>query len=223
MSLPLIFSVLPAVAILAQASPREIAQTAKEVTVRIENTRNPEQNGSGVIVAKNKREYSVLTASKLVGGDRRQYVIYTSDDNRHRVTNIEILPMQLAILRFSSPIDYEIAPLAQGEMVATGQRIYVSGFPFPTGQMQQEYRFTDGKITNRLGNREQGYDLLYEAPTGNGMLGSPIFNEQGRVIGIHTASNVKIGIMADGTARIRIITNGAITIQAFLDWQASRK
>lgn len=218
--LPLVTASAP---LLANVTTREIAQTAKEVTVRIENIQDAQQNGSGLIVGKQRRDYSVLTASKLVQGDRRQYVLHTTDDNRHTITSVEVLPMNLALIKFSSPVDYEIAPMAKDSSASSGQKIYVSGFPFPTGQSQQEYRFTDGKITNNLSIKDGEYNLLYEAPTGNGMLGSPIFDEQGQVIAVHTKSSVQTGIRIDGTARIKVITNGAIAIQGYLDWLASKK
>jgi S1-C subfamily serine protease len=205
----------------ANLTTREIAQTAKEVTVKIENTKDATQNGSGFIVSKRGNNYTVLTIARLVTGDRRQYFIHTTDENKHPIIGIELLPMNLALVRFSSVVDYEVAELADG--TTDLPKVFISGFPFPTGQTQQEYRFTDGKITMRLPNRDKGYDFLYEAPTSTGMGGSAIFNEQGKVIGIHMESGLQTGVRLDGTARLRIVTNGAIAIKAFLEWQAQKK
>jgi S1-C subfamily serine protease len=58
-------------------SPTEVNQTAKAITVRIEDNANG--NGSGIIIKQEGERYYVLTAYHVVNAPGRKYTIVTPD------------------------------------------------------------------------------------------------------------------------------------------------
>jgi serine protease Do len=167
------------------------------------------ESGSGVIVAKQNQTYSVVTAAHVLSGgigtiiengDERitaPFIITTSDQEQHRVNLKEIKfltgkagqeELDLAVLQFTSNKDYEFAEIANSDDLDVNNRIYVSGFPLPDGEgsaVISDFTLTNGNISSIKNNDENGYNLVYTAPTRVGMSGGPVFNQSGAVIGIH--------------------------------------
>ncbi|WP_299409458.1 serine protease [Acaryochloris sp. IP29b_bin.148] len=164
-----------------QADPYQIA---KQTTVLVEG-QNP---GSGVIITKTNNTYYVLTAKHVVATPD-EYEIVTHDGQRFDVSSQKIrrLPKHdLAMIAFTSNQSYPVARLGNSELAKQGMNIYVSGWPVPEQAITQPtHLVTKGEIVGLQAGDKEGYGLLYSNNTAPGMSGGPIFNPEGRLIGIH--------------------------------------
>jgi serine protease Do len=180
-----------------------IRDTAKDVTVFIQGVNSPESFGSGVIVAKTAKGYSVLTAAHVVAGVDR-FTVKTKDGVQYAVKSTQRLPgLDLAIVQFESSSPYAIAHLGNSDSVGETDTVFVAGYPKPGRNIPVPlFTITDGRVASVLPANESsdGYGLSYGNPTRAGMSGGPVFNEAGEVIAIHGRKEGE----ADGSA-----TNGA--------------
>ncbi len=161
----------------------QVNKIAEQITVLIEG----QNQGSGIIIAREGSTYYVLTAkhviagggeAKIMGPDRNSFPVDSS--------NIIQLPgVDLAIVSFVSSGNYEIAQLGDSKTVTVGEQVYVSGWPKPGETITRQIRqMTAGQISARE-RVNDGYELIYTNPTRQGMSGGPILDLRGRVIGIH--------------------------------------
>ena len=172
----------------------KIDKIAAQITVKI----NSENNGqsSGVIVGKDGQNYYVLTASHAVTNLDEQVSpinITTPDNQKYSVSANQITVFEgvdLAIVKFTSNQSYQVATLGKYNLGESW--IFVSGFPdnqrLLTGGILRSPEEADflAKDSYSLGTR--GYNLLYTNMSYGGMGGGPILDHNGRLIGIHTAS-----------------------------------
>ncbi|CDM96645.1 S1 family peptidase [Limnospira fusiformis] len=105
----------------------------------------------------------------------------------------------LAVVVFESDHHYPVAPSATENSLNVGDPIYVSGWPDPekerdatTGRClgraaRRQRRFTWGPVTGVVNpaSSENGYSIFYLDNTRPGMSGGPVFDKQGRVVGVH--------------------------------------
>lgn len=206
---------------------REVAQVAVPTTVQINNTLGAGLGGSGVIIAKDDKTYTVLTAYHVVANPNTEYTIKTSKGNDHSVKSIKSLQTgentpDLAIVIFESNEEYAIAPLSNSDEATIGSGVYISGYPLPSvGGTEREYAFTNGQVTNVRNSDPEGYTLRYDAVTRRGMSGGPVFDVSGRVVGIHgqgdTAGSLAVQKeTGQGTEEIKTGLNSAIPINTFM-------
>ncbi len=187
-------------AVLAAISIRD---TAKDVTVFIQGVNSPESFGSGVIIAKTAKGYSVLTAAHVVSGVDK-FTVKTKDGAEYAVKSTQRLPgLDLAIVQFESNSTYAIANLGNSDSVGETDTVFVAGYPKPGRNIPVPlFTITDGRVASVIPANESsdGYGLSYGNPTRAGMSGGPVFNEAGEVVAIHGRKEGE----ADGSA-----TNGA--------------
>ena len=180
-------------------SAEEVAIVAAQSTVQINNTLAPEQSGSGVIIAKKGKNYTVLTVNHVVKNPNSEYLILTSNGKEHKVTEVKGFQnnnsrLDLAVVMFESDEEYPVAPISNSDAVKIGSGVYVSGYPSSAdGSKEREYAFTSGQVTNIRSSNADGYTIRYNALTRRGMGGGPVFDVSGRVIGIHGQADTETG------------------------------
>ncbi|MDY6939670.1 MAG: tetratricopeptide repeat-containing serine protease family protein [Cyanobacteriota bacterium] len=215
-------------------SPTEIARIAGATTVQINS--NLTQGGSGVIIARDRNTYTVLTASHVacekvlpISPCREDitYTVRTHDGSDYPVLSRQNLygnpdDPDLAIVAFESTQDYSIAQLGDSEHAEIGAMIFVSGFPASQERrgVDRDRQFSPGFVSSRPASRDRGYTMIYNAETWGGMSGGPVFDIEGRVVGIHgTGEDGRLDRISESGDRPVIKTgfNGAIPINTFLD------
>jgi len=174
----------------AQAQSQEaVGRVAQAITVRLETSG---AGGSGVLVKRDGNRYTVLTAWHVVSGQRagEELDIYTSDGQRYSLEQPSIKRLgqvDLAVLTFSSPLDYEIARVGDVKRVAMGSAILVAGFPLASSSVPMRLlRLIKGDvIANATVAIPEGYQLLYDNQTLPGVSGGAVLNAKGELVGIH--------------------------------------
>ena len=181
----------------------KIEETAQQTTVQINSEGNGSPGGSGVIIDKQGKIYTVLTANHVVCDaiQGRKQVICTTDViykiRTHTGKNYPIKDRQsfqknqndpdLAIVTFEADENYPVAGLGNSEDIKIGADITISGFPkiFGNEGEKRTYTVTPGKVVTFNPRAVNGYRLVYNATTFIGNSGGPVFDSYGRVIGIH--------------------------------------
>ena len=203
---------------------QEIAQLAILTTVEVNNTLGVSASGSGVIIAKQGNIYTVLTANHVVASLAQEYSIRTHLEKNYRAIRIQRLPkndrdIDLALVQFQSREQYPVAPMGESERAVVGSSIYVAGYPLPIAfGSERKLEFTGGIVSSRLDRRSSGYGLRYQAVTRRGMSGGPVFDADGRVVGIHGQGDTVGTVRSQWNGQIEEIKTGlnsAIPIDAF--------
>ncbi|MBD1830888.1 trypsin-like peptidase domain-containing protein [Microcoleus vaginatus GB1-A2] len=203
---------------------QEIAQLAMLTTVEVNNTLGFSASGSGVIIAKQGNIYTVLTANHVVASLAQEYSIRTHLEKNYTAIRIQRLAkndrdIDLALIQFHSREQYPVAPIGESERAVVGSTIYVAGYPLPIAYgSERKQEFTAGIISSRLDRASSGYGLRYQAVTRRGMSGGPVFDADGRVVGIHGQGDTVGTVMSQWTGQMEEIKTGlnaAIPIDAF--------
>ncbi|MCC3436488.1 MAG: tetratricopeptide repeat protein [Oscillatoriales cyanobacterium] len=203
-------------------TPQEIAKIAESVTLQINGTDG--RSGTGFIIAKQGTTYTVLTAKHVVPNSKATYKIRSSTGKEHQVTRV--IPLQktdneldLAVATFNSTETYRVVTLGDSLQAESGTQIFVIGYPNNRSRNQPNPEFTQGFVTSRSPTHKRGYTLRYTAITQKGMSGGPVFDGEGRVVGIHGEGELDFSTNDTG-ASIDAISktgfNSAIPINTFL-------
>ncbi|MGB8686007.1 MAG: tetratricopeptide repeat protein [Microcoleus sp.] len=187
--------------------PSDIATKAKQSAVRIERKVG---GGSGVIIAShkengNKYTYYVLTAAHVVETEQ-DYTIITPDNKRYTIkpgTEKKSESSDIAVLSFTSDVNYSVATLGNYELKDKSY-IFVFGWPISNNYTKPISLLTSGSISSPKTTQlfdakdafslQNGYELAYTNMTQGGMSGGPVFDTQGRVIGIHGQIEAEDGV-----------------------------
>ena len=228
----------------ANDAARKVAQIADAIAVQV--NRPPgvpvgqAADGSGFIIKRDGNTYTVLTNDHVLNPSSgpKPATIRTSDGQRHQITGARSLGTyadgsnDLGLLTFSSSKQYPVATLGTSTQARLGSTIYVFGYPvnnalgriaeartsaFPKGII---WRSANTSSTNR-----GGYAMFYTAQTEGGMSGGPVFDLDGRVIGVHGKSDETTDTAQDLQAGQTLTVerksgiNAAIPIDVFLALQ----
>jgi serine protease Do len=212
----------------AQArTAKEVAKVAVPSTVRIDNLISPKDGGSGVIIAKTKNTYTVLTANHVVKNPNADYQVFTSKQKTYAVKEVKSLQEtagqpDLAIVTFESSEEQAIAPVSNSDEASIGSGIYIAGYPMTgDGSAEREFEFTAGQVTSRPSSKPEGYTMRYDAVTRRGMSGGPVFDVSGRLVGIHGQGDRESGMVklesggSTTNAEIKTGFNAAVPINTF--------
>jgi len=162
----------------------EVNQIAKASTILVKG-QNP---GSGVMVGQKDNTYYVLTAEHVVATPD-QYQVVTPDGTEHSLNyqSVQKLPnVDLALVSFTSTQSYSLARLGNSDQLTEGDKVFIAGWPASGAAIPHIYQFTSGEISGlppqSIG---KGYKMVYTNVTRAGMSGGPVFNDEGKVVGIH--------------------------------------
>lgn len=213
-------------------TPQEIAKLAISATVQINGQySNGVSSGTGFILAKQGTTYTVLTANHVVDDDKPTYMIRTNTGKDHQVTRVVRLQKRqnepdLAVVTFNSTESYPVVTLGDSEQATVGAEIFVFGYPANVADRkygtQRNFEFVPGYVTSRLPNHPRGYTLRYNAVTKGGMSGGPVFDGEGRVVGVHGEGDRDYDDVTDSrgnpTGKVATKTgfNAAIPINTFI-------
>lgn len=151
--------------------------------------------GSGVIFAKKDNTYYVLTAKSVVNPNPKdKYKIFLVDKKGDKKENDAVISttisekisgIDLVVLQFNSDQNYNIARLGNHDTEREGTVFSISGWSEIDGNKEPLYYFIDGKIVSLPEGLANGYNLIYDSNTSQGMIGGPLIDTHGCVIGIH--------------------------------------
>lgn len=198
----------------------EVGTIAEAVTVRIDG----QNSGSGVIIKRQGKVYTVLTAAHVVATEDG-YDVVTPDGQLHELdySKVKKLPnVDLALVEFTSPKTYKVADIGDSTAVKAGASIYVSGFPLPTAAITESiWNFSEGKVTaNSKRPLADGYALVYSNDTLPGMSGGAVLNSQGKLIAIHGRADAEQSVQKTETVYQKTGFNLGIPINTFLNLAA---
>jgi tetratricopeptide (TPR) repeat protein/S1-C subfamily serine protease len=170
-------------------TPREVQQTAKNITVRITSENN---GGSGVLIAQKGNNYLILTNAHVV---RRatKIEIQAPDGQKYKATPLDggfDPKYDLALLQFTSRTKYTLPDLSgiSSSPIDPSRIIYSAGFPFDT----RDIRITKGQVSQLSDIPfDDGTQIGYVTDKGEkgirqGMSGGAIFDARGVFLGINT-------------------------------------
>jgi serine protease Do len=193
----------------------KLEKLAIAVTVRILTDGAP---GSGVIIDRRNRTYTVLTCQHVVAGNKKDRVLLA--DGKIYPARVKSMPklkgLDLAIVEFDSDTAYQVVKLGDSQKLSPDASVYSSGFPnykmISADKMEETtqwgrraFRLTVGKIGSiSPQSLPDGYSLGYTNEVASGMSGGPVFNREGELIGIngrlkYPVAGIDAFTFADGT------------------------
>jgi serine protease Do len=176
-----------------------VIEIARQVTVRVLAESG---SGSGVIVARKGKIYTVLTCQHVLDVDKGgKYSILSADGKLHEARLKSISNPQkidLALVQFESQIAYPVVTLGNSKLLTNDAPVFAAGFPNYHTVSKDEiedtrewgtkaFSFTGGKVSMVLKDKSlpDGYSLGYTNDVKVGMSGGPVLNAKGELVGIN--------------------------------------
>ena len=202
-------------------SAEQVNNIAKKVSVRIDG----KNTGSGVIIAREGDTYIAITNWHVVNKSG-QYQIQTYDGQSHSISYDRVRKLtgaDLAVVYFTSGKEYPIAARGNSDRLIEGQRIYYAGYPGSMRVGSRTYRFYSENIIGFLldSDIQDGYELIYSGEAIPGMSGSPILDEQGRLIAIYGRADIDNITSSPSLYGIPINTAEKLAIKAGIKFNTS--
>lgn len=144
--------------------------------------------GSGVLIGRRGKTYTVLTAAHVIKGNRPDEIqITTASGSSYPPTSMEVpfREYDLAVLQFQSneSIPIAIMPFLDKELWNQSSdytMVAVSGYAISSSSVQSSpLRETKGELIALMKDNADGYNLMYNAVTNVGMSGSGVFTHPG--------------------------------------------
>jgi serine protease Do len=172
-----------------------LEQLARQITVRV-LIGNPKQ--SGILIRRRSEEqrqiYTVLTYEK--NSESKSYRIQTNDNQIHDVkTSRKLVQGDLLELEFFSTNNYQIASLGDSSSLMGGTEVFTAGYIFEPNSLgwKDMFKFTKGKIIDeKTVLKYPGSQFIMLGLTNNvqeEMIGGPLLNSQGKLVGINGRNN----------------------------------
>ncbi len=134
-------------------------------------------------------------------------------DENQPIRKQKIDGYDLAIVSFKSDQEYPVASLGDSSAIKVNDKVYLSGWPDPEkerdpdnpkkcrGRVERRQRrlawgLVQGKIDDPSKSRN-GYSVFYTDVTHYGMSGGPVFDTNGRLVGVHGNGSKEIKEILD--------------------------
>lgn len=162
----------------AATTPREIQQKVQQATVQIIGQNG---EGSGAIIGREGKTYTVLTAAHIVENlvdlKIKPHAGLASPANP---STIKVFPgLDLATIQFKSYQSYPALDITNSSEVSVGEPCYSLGYT------RDQKLFADGiVVTNSNDEFSRGLSLACSIKTKAGMSGGPMLDRNGQLIGI---------------------------------------
>jgi serine protease Do len=188
----------------------KISSIAKEVTVTVDSE---QEKGSGVIIAHQGNEYTVLTNWHVLNS-KDTYTVKTKDGTQYQIrpgSIKHIAELDLAVCTFISNKLYRVADLGNSDTIGEGSTLYVTGAPANLeGISSRNLLVVGGQLVGYDPTGTNGYTLIYNNNTMPGMSGGSVMDSNGNLIGIH-------GRGSRDTNKIKSGFNLGIPINSFVN------
>lgn len=172
--------------------PINVEEIAKQITVlifRVGGSNDPVKiplSGTGVIIAKERNTYYVLTTKDVVNIQGQYQLMIPSKG----IYNVKIKKISdsdnLAILEFTADENYSVAQLGEVATLKNGNIVYIAGWLEPNGSAS--FTKIDGKVVG-FNQLTQERILAYNNRVPYEMRGGVVLNQQGQVVAIHKEFN----------------------------------
>ena len=177
----------------------EVRQIATKITVKISNQ---EFLGSGIIIQKQDKRYTIITNQHVLRAGEEPYRIQTFDGKIHPAT---VIPTQassrydIALLEFVAKEDnYQTVTMGNSSNLKVGEPVFAVGFPYQDQETNsanpkklphnilQELAFTKGRVSVILDRAlEEGYQIGYTNEVQKGMSGGALLTVEGWLVGVN--------------------------------------
>jgi len=170
--------------------PSQVEEIARQSTARIYVHEGAiigiETAGSVVLIARKGNTYYGVTNAHVVQDRGDYFTLFTRDGQKHHVEANQVKPLpnvDMAVVRFTSDHDYPLLQLGNSDSVQIGQTIYLTGW---LGGIMLYCSY--GKLLDHSSQlTSSGFGLAYSNVSSKGMSGGSVLDEEGRLIGIHSA------------------------------------
>ena len=168
---------------------KEIYNLANKFVVKIDG----DGGGSGFIVSKTGNRYTVLT-NDHVTKTSSQHTITTHDGKTYTSEGVKSFKsangLDLAEIEFESDDRYQVAQLASKPDYGFGTKVYTVGWNATNQNLtQRRSNILEGTISGAQPQKSSGYTLMMNLIAVPGMSGSPLLDNDGKVIGIYGQAN----------------------------------